>query len=92
MRLTRATSYAIRACPVTAPVGRVVGIFIDTRTDHIDEGDVIRTQTGRSYRVVESRRQTRGKHVGRWHLRVLVVEPESVTADDRVIEIWWYSR
>lgn len=77
---------------MTAPIGRVVGLYIDTRTDHVDEGDVIRTQTGRSYRVVESRRQERGKHIGRWHLQALVVDPASVTAEDRVIEIVWYPR
>lgn len=77
---------------MSAPIGRVVSLYIDTRTPHVDEGDVLQTPTGRSYRIVESRQQKRGRHIGRWHLQALVVDPTTVTAEDRVIQIAWYPR
>jgi hypothetical protein len=77
---------------MTAPVGRVVSLYIDTATDHVDEGDVIQTPSDRSYRVVASRQQQRGIHVGRWHLQALVIDADTVTDEDRVIQIVWYPR
>jgi hypothetical protein len=76
---------------MTAAVGNVVGLYMDTRAE-VEFGDVIQTQTGRTYRVVEARRQERGKHAGRWHLRVLVVVAASITPSDNVKPLRWYRR
>jgi hypothetical protein len=74
-----------------APVGNVVGIYYDGAAE-VSEGDVIRTPTGRSYRVVANRVQARGRHIGRQHLRVLVIDPAEVSEDDTVHPLHWYSR
>jgi hypothetical protein len=66
---------------VTAPAGAVVGIYVDL-VERVGSGDVIETQSGRRYRVLVVREQTRGRHVGRQHLRCLV-DPEA-TPDDLV--------
>lgn len=76
---------------MTAPIGALVKLYIDTRRD-VAEGDVIQTQTARSYRVLDVRRQEKGKHAGRWHLQALVIDPTSVNDDDHVIPIRWYRR
>lgn len=80
-----------------APVGRNVGLYIDSATV-LGEGDFVTTRTGRAYRVTSNRIQARGKHTGRQHLRVDVVEmaevEQALAADEDVISlpIWWYSR
>lgn len=88
---------------MTAPVGAVVGIYVDL-AERIGSGDIIETQTGRRYKVLVVREQERGRHVGRQHLRCLVVdddiEPESPVFAGRegtqrpgmVHRIRWYSR
>ena len=76
---------------MTAPVGAVVGLYLDTRLE-VTEGTVLQTPSGRSYRVLTVRRQARGKHVGRWHLKVVVIPPEAIDDDDNVIPMRWYSR
>lgn len=75
------------------PPGSEVGLFMDTRND-IDVGDEIVTRTGRRYLVVKTRRQQRGAHVGRWHLRCVVRERDAIhdDPDARVHMLWWYSR
>ena len=80
-----------------APVGSVVSIYIDA-AQVLDEGDFVTTRTGRAYRVLANRIQERGKHIGRQHLRVMVVDLDEVErglAEDpqRVsLPIFWYSR
>ncbi len=72
-----------------APAGALVGIYYDGRDLH--RGDWLRTPTGRCYEVVSVRVQARGKHVGRQHLRCLVVNgwrPPSA----RVLPLHWYPR
>ncbi len=76
---------------MSAPVGRVVGLYMDTlRT--VAEQDVITTPSGRAYRVVGVRRQERGIHEGRWHLRALVIDPTTIQDGDEVIPLVWYRR
>lgn len=74
---------------MTAPVGAVVSIYYDASAV-VAEGDAIKTSTGRTYQVVAARRQERGKHRGRWHLRCLVVDdhPPGVI----VHPLHWYKR
>lgn len=72
-----------------APIGAVVGIFYDARVD-VAPGDAIVTSTGRCYVVVHARRQERGLHVGRWHLRCLI-QPEPPEGA-RVYSLRWYRR
>ena len=72
-----------------APVGAVVGIFYDSpREVRVD--DAIVTGTGRTYLVVSVRRQARGRHAGRWHLRCLVAR--AVPEGARVLPLRWYRR
>ncbi len=58
---------------MTAPVGANVGLYVDL-VARVDVGDIIETQTGRRYGVMAVRVQARGKHAGRQHLRVVVLE------------------
>lgn len=75
---------------MTAPVGREVGLFYDGWVDDLDAGDALRTPTGRVYLITAARRQQRGKHVGRWHLRAVVAD--QVPNDVRVFPLHWYRR
>jgi len=68
---------ADRVVAVSAPAGAEVGIYVDL-VDEVTIGDVIETQTGRRYLVTARRAQLRGRHVGRQHLRVVVLDPEEL--------------
>jgi hypothetical protein len=57
---------------VTAPVGAIVGLHLDGM-EPIMLDEIIETQSGRRYRVLDVRVQVRGKHVGRQHVRALVL-------------------
>ncbi|MGE0141320.1 MAG: hypothetical protein AB7R77_26285 [Ilumatobacteraceae bacterium] len=89
-----------------AAVGREVGLYFDTPRE-VAEGDVIVNAyvTGqperRAYLVVGVRRQQRGRHVGRWHLRAVVLSstPEQLAAaladldaEQTVHRMYWYPR
>lgn len=58
---------------MTAPIGAVVSLYVDL-VARVGAGDIIETESGRRYRVLVVREQTRGKHIGRQHLRCLVVD------------------
>ena len=73
-------------------VGSLVRLTYDAPSTLVAEGDVIRTRTGRAYRVWRARRQTRGKWTGRWHLQAVVLDPAEVTEEDTVHELVWYAR
>jgi hypothetical protein len=60
-----------------APPGSEVGLYVDLAAA-VHVGDAIRTQTGRSYLVVRRRVQLRGRHIGRQHLRAVVLEEDVV--------------
>lgn len=77
--------------PSPAPVGSVVGLYYDGIAE-VEEGHVIQTRTRRCYRVVGVRRQERGKHTGRWHIRALVIDPDQVEPEDTVHPLYWYRR
>ncbi len=77
---------------MTAPIGSIVKLYFDTRRS-LSEGDVCQSaSTGRSYRIVTARRQTRGKHEGRWHIEAVVIDPATITPDDRIFTYVWYRR
>lgn len=76
-----------------APVGAQVGLYMDSlRT--INVGDEVVTRTGRRYLVDNARRQAKGKHAGRQHLRCTVLAPDAIHDDpDAVVHtVYWYSR
>lgn len=74
-----------------APIGANVSLYYDARRD-VREGDFIRTTSGRTYLVTGARRQERGVHIGRWHLRCDVVPQDMPTAEDVVHPLTWYRR
>jgi len=73
-----------------AAPGSIVGIYYDARRE-VAPGDAIVTGTGRTYLVIQARRQTRGAHVGRWHLRCAVADGPP-PAGTRVHPLRWYRR
>lgn len=75
----------------TAPPGTEVGLFMDMGTQ-LEAGDYLRSRSGRTYLVDNVRVQQRGVHIGRQHLRCIVVRPEDVAPDARIIDFWWYPR
>lgn len=59
----------------------------------VEEGDYIRTPTGRTYLVTFARVQTAGKHAGRQHLVTIVMDPDHVPEPDAKIHpLHWYTR
>jgi hypothetical protein len=73
------------------PVGSFVSLYYDSVVI-AEEGDVVMTPTGRSYRVIENRVQVGGKHDGRQHIRALVINHADVVETDRVLMLRWYRR
>jgi translation elongation factor P/translation initiation factor 5A len=76
-----------------ARVGAIVGLYMDTPRE-LEENQVIRTTSGRCYRIVELRRQARGKHAGRWHIKGLVLGalPDEQLESEDVVPLAWYRR
>lgn len=70
-----------------APPGSFVKITYDG--DALHEGDALVTPSGRSYGVVSVRVQTRGKHAGRQHCRLLVLDERPT---ERVFPLVWNPR
>lgn len=70
--------------------GSVVKIHYDSAAE-VSTGEALVTATGRTYIVVEVRRQTRGKHRGRWHLRCLVHD-SGPAPGATVHPLRWYRR
>lgn len=75
---------------MTAPAGAEVSIHYDARRE-LEPGHAIVTTTGRTYLVVRARRQARGKHTGRWHLRCLVVDGAPLPGTT-IHPLRWYRR
>lgn len=73
------------------PVGSVVYLYLDVFRD-VQVADLVRTPSGRLYRVVDVRRQERGIHRGRWHLHALVLDPSTPLDGESIIDIVWYPR
>lgn len=80
---------------MTAPVGAIVSIYVDL-VESVSTGDLIETQSGRRYMTVGVRVQQRGKHVGRQHLRCVVIDRDDVCPSAMVgravHKIHWYKR
>ena len=75
----------------TKPLGTECTLYYDSPRE-VEAFDVIRTQAGTCYRVLEVRIQERGKHAGRKHLKCLRIAPEDVEEDDTIHPLYWYSR
>lgn len=59
----------------------------------VEQGDYLRTQTGRTYLVQDVRVQTRGKHTGRQHLSCVVMAPDHQPEPDATVHpLYWYPR
>jgi hypothetical protein len=76
---------------VAAPIGANVSLYYDSRR-HVEVGHFIQTPTGRTYLVTDVRRQARGEHIGRWHLRADVVPEDWPQPYDVVHPLSWYRR
>jgi hypothetical protein len=78
---------------MTAPIGAVVGIYVDL-IDRVSIGDMIETSSGRRYQVLTVREQQRGAHVGRQHLRCLVAPCNWSPSHEgaKTHRIAWYKR
>ena len=77
-----------------APAGAVVSLYVDL-VARVAISDLVVTEAGRKYQVLDVREQLRGKHVGRQHLKVLVLPDDTLTEGDgpaRVHVIRWYRR
>lgn len=72
-----------------APYGSHVRLHYDSAT-LVEEGDYLRTESGRLYEVIGVRVQERGKHAGRQHLTAIV--SRGAPDDARVHPLHWYSR
>lgn len=75
---------------MSAPAGTEVGLYVDL-PENVQPGHELWTQTGRRYLVTAVRVQLRGAHVGRQHLRCVVLEPAARTRSV-VHRIRWYKR
>jgi hypothetical protein len=73
-----------------APAGSIVSIYYDGQVQ-LQEGYCLQTRTGRVYVIVQLRRQMKGRHRLRWHIKALVSEsvPEGT---EKVYPIIWYKR
>lgn len=75
-----------------APIGAEVGLHLDL-AERVALGDIIETRSGRRSAVLAIREQTRGKHRGRQHLRVIVLASnEDPPNGTRIHRIRWYAR
>jgi hypothetical protein len=72
-----------------APPGSLVRLYYDSPRE-IQIGDVLMTHSGRIYIIAELRRQTRGRHVGRWHVKAIV--GETIPEGSITHPIYWYRR
>lgn len=79
-----------------APVGAIVSIYFDAGDTEVGPVDVIETsRTKRHYWVLAAKRQTKGKHAGRYHLQCLVLGDDWATVvgtDPRIHVLHWYKR
>jgi hypothetical protein len=74
-----------------ASAGEEVGLYVDLAAT-VEVGDAIETRSGRRYLVVAVRRQERGKHAGRQHLRAVVMGDAAYILDGTIHRIRWYRR
>lgn len=73
-----------------APVGALVSIYYDGWQE-CKPGDALKTPAGRVYIVAEVRKQARGKHIGRQHMKCIVAgSTEGVSG--KIYPLHWYPR
>lgn len=73
-----------------APSGALVSIYYDGWQD-LQPGDALQTPSGRVYVVAGTRKQLRGKHLGRQHLSCVV--SDGVTQiSGKTYPLHWYPR
>lgn len=74
-----------------APAGAEVAIHFDGQV--VEVGDALVTPTWRGYVVTSVRRQARGKHAGRYHVKAVVVDDMlREPFHGRLIAMVWYPR
>lgn len=77
--------------PVKAPAGAEVAIHFDGQM--VEVGDALVTPRWRGYVVISVRRQARGKHEGRQHVRAVVVDDMlREPFHGRLIAMVWHPR
>lgn len=78
---------------MAAPIGAIVKLYIDGRAV-LEVGTVVETTTtGRRYRVLDVRRQHRGRHIGRQHFTAIVIDPaEQLEHGTHIVPIRWCRR
>lgn len=78
-----------------APIGEIVSLYYDSPRK-VSVGDVLKTATtGRLYVIVELRKQEKGMHVGRWHIKGLVADRsylQTLPPGKKIHIIKWYPR
>ncbi len=72
-----------------ATVGSLVKLFYDSPRE-INVGEALKTMTGRVYLIAELRKQIRGAHIGRWHIKAIVLD--EVPEGTKIHPIYWYRR
>ncbi len=79
--------------PGGAPLGRAVGLTLDTSA-RIRQGDYLRSETTRrTYLVDQVRTVTRGPNAGsRQRIRAVVVSEDHPEPGDKVFPFTWYRR
>jgi hypothetical protein len=76
-----------------APIGALVTLYYDDPVSEPEDGQVVRTPTGRSYRILEARPVRQGVNAGqRWYLRCVVIDPGTVGLMETVHRLNWYLR
>lgn len=72
--------------------GEHARLYYDGATP-VEEGDYIRTTTGRLYLVTFARVQQAGKYAGRQHLITVVMDPDHEPEDNATVHpLHWYRR
>lgn len=73
--------------------GEHAWLYYDAVTRDVNDGDYIRTPTGRTYLIQGIRIQEKGKHAGRMHLSCIVMAADHVPEEDATVHpLHWYSR
>lgn len=68
-----------------------VGLYYDSPQE-VGVGDYLQTPTGRTYFARTVRVQSRGEHIGRKHIRAIVIDRREIEPDGIVHPIHWYKR
>lgn len=72
-----------------ARAGDLVSLYYDSPRI-VKVGEFLQTTTGRAYLIDSVRRQAKGAHVGRWHIKAIVCT--EIPQGSTVHPIYWYKR